>query len=146
VAKKTIKLPNGNVITLTKKEIDEKVSKHVDKAISTAVKDIKASLPQEADLSAVEASLAALKGELMQLQASVESLSEARTEPPEAPEIPMDEIKTVVQNSVQDSVKNSVQGIQLPPVLGPAPKKTEYTFEIIRDKDGFIDSVKATPS
>jgi hypothetical protein len=82
----------------------------------------------------------------MQLQASVESLSEARTEPPEAPEIPMDEIKTVVQNSVQDSVKNSVQGIQLPPVLGPAPKKTEYTFEIIRDKDGFIDSVKATPS
>jgi hypothetical protein len=47
--KKDLHLPGGKVLTLTKKDIDEKVSKHVDKAISTAVKDIKASLPQEAE-------------------------------------------------------------------------------------------------
>lgn len=143
---KKIKLPNGKTATLVREHKEVEIAAHLDKAIGTAVKEIKEALPSEADLSAVEDSLAVLKGELMQLQASVESLSEARTEPPEAPKIPMDEIKTVVQNSVQNSVKNSVQGIQLPPVLGPSPKKTEYTFEIIRDKDGFIDSVKATPS
>jgi len=138
VAKKTLKLPNGNVITLTKKEVDEKVSAHLDKAIGTAVKEIKEALPSEADLGAVESSLAALEQKVMGLQAFIESLPEPVVEMPEIPEIPMEEIKA--------AVKDSVQGIQLPPVLGPSPKKTEYTFEIIRDKDGFIDSVKATPS
>lgn len=135
--KKTIKLPNGKVATLTRPSTEIEIASHVDSAIRNAVQDIKASLPQEADLSAVESSLSALKQELMQVQESLKSLSEERTEPP-TPEVPMEEIKAAVQDSVKD--------IQLPPVLGPVQNKTQYTFEVIRDKDGFIDSVKATPS
>ncbi len=135
--KKTIKLPNGNTVTLSKTNIDKKVSAHLDKAIGTAVKEIKEALPSEADLSAVEDSLAALEQKVMGLQAFIESLPEPVVEMPEIPEIPMDEIRA--------AVKNSVQGIQFPRMIGPEPRKPEYTFEIIRDKDGFIDSVKATP-
>lgn len=135
--KKTIKLPNGKVATLTRQSTEIEIASHVDSAIRNAVQDIKASLPQEADLSAVESSLSALKQELMQVQESLKSLSEERTEPP-TPEVPMEEIRAAVQDSVKD--------IQLPPVLGPVQNKTQYTFEVIRDKDGFIDSVKATPS
>ncbi|MEE8599226.1 MAG: hypothetical protein V3S69_06940 [Dehalococcoidales bacterium] len=134
---KKIKLPNGKTATLVREHKEVEIAAHLDKAIGTAVKEIKEALPSEADLSAVEDSLAALEQKVMGLQAFIESLPEPVVEMPEIPEIPMDEIRA--------AVKNSVQGIQFPRMIGPEPRKPEYTFEIIRDKDGFIDSVKATP-
>jgi hypothetical protein len=135
---KKIKLPNGKTATLVREHKEVEIAAHLDKAIGTAVKEIKEALPSEADLGAVESSLAALEQKVMGLQAFIESLPEPVVEMPEIPEIPMEEIKAAVQDSVKD--------IQLPPVLGPVQNKTQYTFEVIRDKDGFIDSVKATPS
>jgi hypothetical protein len=134
---KKIKLPNGKTATLVREHKEVEIAAHLDKAIGTAVKEIKEALPSEADLTAVEDSLAALEQKVMGLQAFIESLPEPVVEMPEIPEIPMDEIRA--------AVKNSVQGIQFPRMIGPEPRKPEYTFEIIRDKDGFIDSVKATP-
>ena len=53
--------------------------------------------------------------------------------------MPTDKIQSIVQKAIQD--------IKMPAQVVPMPqKKTDYTFNIVRDKDGFIDSVKATPS
>jgi len=153
-----VKLPNGKTATLKAKREEpveltaqvvgvETVNTVVNYAVKEAISEFKqefnrrlqelqASMPKTTDTSTLEGSVANVQQDVRGLQQVLKSLSERSTE---APEMPTDKIQSIVQKAIQD--------IKMPAQVVPMPqKKTDYTFNIVRDKDGFIDSVKATPS
>ena len=153
-----VKLPNGKTATLKAKKEEaveltaqvvgvETVNAVVNYAVKEAIseftqefnrrlQELQASMPSTADTSALEGSVAGVQQEVKGIQQALKSLSERSTE---APELSTDKIQSIVQKAVQ--------GIKMPAPVVPMPqKKADYTFDIVRDKDGFIDSVKATPS
>jgi len=157
-----VKLPNGKTATLKAKREEpveltaqvvgvETFNASVNDAVNYAVKEaisefsqefnrrlqeLQASMPKTTDTSTLEGSVANVQQDVRELQQVLKSLSERSTE---APEMPTDKIQSIVQKAIQ--------GIKMPAQVVPMPqKKTDYTFNVVRDKDGFIDSVKATPS
>lgn len=157
-----VKLPNGKTATLKAKREEpveltaqvvgvETFNASVNDAVNYAVREaisefsqefnrrlqeLQANMSKTTDTSTLEGSVANVQQEVRGLQRVLESLSERSTE---APELSTDKIQSVVQKAIQ--------GIKMPAQVVPMPqKKTDYTFNIVRDKDGFIDSVKATPS
>lgn len=161
-----VKLPNGKTATLKAKReepveltaqvvgvetfnasVNDAVNNAVNYAVREAIsefsqefnrrlQELQASMPKTTDTSTLEGSVANVQQDVRELQQVLKSLSERSTE---APEMPTDKIQSIVQKAIQ--------GIKMPAQVVPMPqKKTDYTFNIVRDKDGFIDSVKATPS
>jgi hypothetical protein len=161
-----VKLPNGKTATLKAKReepveltaqvvgvetfnasVNDAVNNAVNYAVREAIsefsqefnrrlQELQASMPKTTDTSTLEGSVANVQQDVKELQQVLKSLSERSTE---APEMPTDKIQSIVQKAIQ--------GIKMPAQVVPMPqKKTDYTFNVVRDKDGFIDSVKATPS
>jgi hypothetical protein len=161
-----VKLPNGKTATLKAKReepveltaqvvgvetfnasVNDAVNNAVNYAVREAIsefsqefnrrlQELQASMPKTTDTSTLEGSVANVQQDVRELQQVLKSLSERSTE---APEMPTDKIQSIVQKAIQ--------GIKMPAQVVPMPqKKTDYTFNVVRDKDGFIDSVKATPS
>ena len=161
-----VKLPNGKTATLKAKReepveltaqvvgvetfnasVNDAVNNAVNYAVREAIsefsqefnrrlQELQASMPKTTDTSTLEGSVANVQQDVRGLQQVLKSLSERSTE---APELSTDKIQSIVQKAIQ--------GIKMPTQVVPMPqKKTDYTFNIVRDKDGFIDSVKATPS
>ena len=161
-----VKLPNGKTATLKAKReepveltaqvvgvetfnasVNDAVNNAVNYAVREAIseffqefnrrlQELQASMPKTTDTSTLEGSVANVQQDVRELQQVLKSLSERSTE---APELSTDKIQSIVQKAIQ--------GIKMPAQVVPMPqKKTDYTFNVVRDKDGFIDSVKATPS